>query len=291
MSGEDTQSSSLPSANTEPTIQPTGDVFSAIDDVEEILRTSDGVNTWNQDLESSMPSLFTGMETLPNYVIAEDTSWLSSSSADGTISPSFLDPFSSISSSSSSNTNTVSSSYNSPPADEFVDNYLLPVHELTLLKALMRIAGRIGCTQNLWSLETLSSFNTNTAPPHDTLPQVWRPTAAQIMIPHHPLIDFLPWPSVRDRLLAIMALPSESRPPSAAGDLWFLNFAYDLEDNAEGIRIYGGDPYDPESWEVGQKLFESWWFVFDRKVVERSNRWRELRGAPLLTAKSSTSES
>jgi hypothetical protein len=155
----------------------------------------------------------------------------------------------------------------------------------------MRIATRIGSTENLWSLGTISSFYLNTTSTYDSLPEVLRPTNAQIMIPHHPLIDFLPWPSVRDRLLAIAALPAEARPPSAAGDLWFLNFAYDLEDNSEGVRINGGDPYDPESWEVGQKLFEGWWFVFDRRVVDRSNKWRKLRGAPLLTAKSTTSES
>lgn len=46
--------------------------------------------------------------------------------------------------------------------------------------------------------------------------------------------------------------------------------------------MYGGDPYDAECWEVGQTLFEKWWFVFDREIVNQSNRWRSLRGAGKL---------
>ena len=80
-----------------------------------------------------------------------------------------------------------------------------------------------------------------------------------------------------------MTLPAEERPESTGGEMWFHNFVYDLEDNAEGVRIYGGDPYDAGSWEVGQTLFERWWFVFDWRVVEKSNEWRLLRGAPALT--------
>lgn len=271
-------------------MQPTEGVFSAIDDVEEIIRNSGDVGQWDLGQAGSMPFMFTSAESLPNFGITDDTSWSAFTSPNGTIAPALLDSLSTTSP-SSTNPYSMSSSTNSPPNDEFPDSYLLPVHELTLLKGFLRIAERLGCTGTLWQIETLSPFNLNTAPAFETLPEVWRPTSAQIMVPHHPLIDFLPWPSVRDRILAIMSMPSESRPPAAAGDLWLYNLAYDVEDNAEGIRIYGGDPYDPESWEVGQKLFENWWFVFDRKVVERSNKWRKLRGAPLLTAKSSTTES
>jgi hypothetical protein len=64
--------------------------------------------------------------------------------------------------------------------------------------------------------------------------------------------------------------------------LALLQFVYDLEDGAEGIRIWGGDPYDSTCWEVGQLLFERWWFIFDREIIEQSNRWRALRGASNL---------
>ena len=185
-------------------------------------------------------------------------------------------------SSSSSMSLTHSPPY-STPSDGMADSYLLPVHGLTLLRAMMRIATRIGCQGSVWSLEAKSPFNEGTATPVDQLPAPWRPTTAQVLTPHHPLLDFLPWPSARDKMLSLLDLPDEARPPSASGPLALLNFAYDIEDDAEGVRIYGEDPCDPDAWEVGQVLFQRWWFLFDRDIVKRSNRWRRLRGAPPLT--------
>lgn len=171
----------------------------------------------------------------------------------------------------------------SPPWSEesFPDSYLLPVNELTLLRAFLRIAGRLGC-ESVWELTANSPFNSGTGPAADELPRTWRPTTSQVLVPHHPVVDLLPWPSVRDRIIGLLAMPDHARPPSARGPLAVVNFAYDMEDGAEGMRIWGGNPYDDESWEVGQVCFERWWFIFDRHVVEQSNRWRRLRGAPPL---------
>lgn len=175
-------------------------------------------------------------------------------------------------------------------AGEFsADSYLLPVAELTLLRAFLRIATRLGCDKTVWDLAAQSPFcspggsaGTSVGVAPHLLPRTWQPTAAQLLVPHHPLLDFLPWPSARDRIIGVFSLPESARPPGAEGPLALVQFAYDLEDAAEGMRIWGGDPYDPESWEVGQLLFERWWFVFDRSIVEQSNRLRSLRGAATL---------
>ncbi|KAI1081598.1 hypothetical protein F5B20DRAFT_578929 [Whalleya microplaca] len=167
----------------------------------------------------------------------------------------------------------------------FPDSYLLPVNERTLMRAFLRIGARIGCTSSFWDIASNSPFNdgTHTALSAQQLPPTWQPTPSQRSMPHHPVIDFLPWPGVRDRLLMILCLPDAVRPPAAAGPLALTQFAYDMEDSAEGIRIWGGDPCESSSWEVGQVLFERWWFLFDRKIVEQSNHWRDLRGAAALT--------
>ena len=173
-----------------------------------------------------------------------------------------------------------SSSAGSPQS--FPDSYLLPVHELSLLRALFRISDRINC-ERFWDMTAESPFFTGMATPADQLPKCLRPTQSQLMLSHHPFIDFLPWPSVREKVLVIFSLEDHLRPPIAVGPLALVNFAYDVEDNAEGVRIWGGDVFDSGSWEIGQTLFERWWFLFNREIVENSNRWRSLRGAPLLT--------
>ncbi|KAI1170561.1 hypothetical protein F4777DRAFT_591869 [Nemania sp. FL0916] len=199
----------------------------------------------------------------------------------GTVDPStFLNSLSS----------SPSASHDSEITDmSFPDSYYLPVNELTLLKGFMRIAIRLRCnTTTIWDIGANSPFNdgTHTVQTTQELPQVWRPTLSQSNIPHHPVIDLLPWPNVRDRLIMLMALPEDARPPAAAGPLGIAQLTYDLEDAAEGIRIWGDNPCEPSSWEVGQVLLERWWFVFDRQVIEQSNHWRELRGAAALSAKS-----
>jgi len=51
-----------------------------------------------------------------------------------------------------------------------------------------------------------------------------------------------------------------------------------MEDPAEGMRLAGGDPFLPDMWEVGQLVFERWWWAFEDRVVEWSNRLRQRRG-------------
>ncbi|KAI0458778.1 hypothetical protein F5B21DRAFT_459405 [Xylaria acuta] len=196
-----------------------------------------------------------------------------------------LDPRTLLDSSSTS----PSASNNSETTDiSFPDSYYLPVHELALLRGLIRIAARLRVdTTKIWQLNANSPFSdgTHTALTTQKLPPMWRPTLSQSTIPHHPVIDLLPWPNVRNRIIMLLGLPDDARPPAAAGPLAIAQLAYDLEDGAEGIRIWGDDPCEPTSWEVGQVLFERWWFVFDRQVINQSNYWRKLRGAGVLTVK------
>lgn len=90
----------------------------------------------------------------------------------------------------------------------FPDSYLLPVNEFALMRAFLRIAARLGCKTNIFDLHARSPFaDPSTAVSH--LPQSWQPTAAQILIPHHPILDFIPWPSVRERIIYTLTLPEE----------------------------------------------------------------------------------
>jgi Domain of unknown function (DUF3425) len=166
----------------------------------------------------------------------------------------------------------------------FPDEAYLPVLELDLLRGATAIASRLNISNLIWSLSSTSPFSdpSMALAQYDHLPCNLRPTPAQLTQPHHPILDLLPWPTVREKLILILSQPLELRPPSAKSSTALLEFVYDVEDSAEGVRIWGDDPYSDQAWEVGDKVFKNWWWAFDRDVIRRSNEMRRLRGARLL---------
>lgn len=166
----------------------------------------------------------------------------------------------------------------------FPDEAHLEMLELTLLRGCMMVATRLNIQELIWSLTAVSPFTDPSLSftHYKHLPSNLQPTIVQLTVPHHPLLDLLPWPKVRDRLILILSQPPESRPPQAASPTALMDFVYDVEDSSEGIRLSGNDPYSANNWEVGEKVFNSWWWIFDRDVLKRSNELRESRGALLL---------
>ncbi|KAL2416503.1 hypothetical protein ABEF95_012824 [Exophiala dermatitidis] len=194
------------------------------------------------------------------------------------------------------------------PPHSFPDEAYLGMSELKLLKGCMSIARRLNIHDLIWSLTSESPFFST--PDFDMgmasgmaicdpdldlgfghLPPNLQPTFNQITSPHHPIIDLLPWPSVRDKMIMVLSQPPEARPSAAASPMALLEFVYDIEDTAEGIRIFGGDPFSSRNWEVGEKVFRSWWWLFDRDIIRRSNELRALRGASILGSLGSSSGS
>ncbi|KAJ4012869.1 hypothetical protein NW752_006140 [Fusarium irregulare] len=259
---------------------------STIGDADMLAGIDFGLTSWSplSLSEMALPSVLPDPNILPDFLCEDNTSNEASTGASNRLQTDF---------SGSGLTNFLdTSSFGTSPAtstESFPDSYSLPLLQLTLLKGVLRIADRLNCKQNLWDLDATSAFTTGIATPASLLPANWQPTPSQVSVAHHPLFDLLPWPSVRERVISILALPDELRPPRAQGMLATVNLAYDLEDTAEGVRIHGEDPYDPGSWELGQVTFERWWFLFDNTIINTSNRWRKTRGAPPLLLKGGSS--
>ncbi|KAL4966243.1 uncharacterized protein BDV14DRAFT_199039 [Aspergillus stella-maris] len=187
----------------------------------------------------------------------------------------------------------------------FPDDTLLEVPRVKLLNAAMQVALRLGVADMLWDLTAISPFykgnpagrdtclaltssslpstsqetGPNTEPQYTSLPRHLRPTKSQLLLPHHPMLDILPWPSTRDKLIQIFNFPPHLRPAAARDPMGLLGFAYDMEDEGgEGIRVANGDVFEPDGWEIGQLVFERWWWAFEGGVVERCDRARRGRG-------------
>jgi len=162
------------------------------------------------------------------------------------------------------------------------DEVHLPMLELNLIRGAMTVAGRVGVDSIIWSLDAMSPFYNSTALTYSHLPSNLRPTTIQIRNAHHPVFDILPWPSVRDKLILVFSQPHDMRPPKARSPTALLDLVYDMEDSAEGIRIWGDDPCADENWEIGEKLFSNWWWALNSQVINRSNAMRSSRGATML---------
>ncbi|KAJ5090730.1 hypothetical protein N7532_009414 [Penicillium argentinense] len=195
----------------------------------------------------------------------------------------------------------------------FPDDHTLEVPSLTLLNAAMRVAQQLNVSDIIWDMTAISPFyqglhhsdsDSSLSPPSldsglstsrpsptnsslqmdpNELPLHLQPTRTQRLIAHHPLLDLLPWPSTRDKMIQVFNLPVHMRPSNAQDPMGLVRFVYDMEDESgEGVLVTGQNPFEPGTWEIGQLLFEKWWWAFDTAVVESSNRSRKNRGKAKL---------
>ncbi|TGO27173.1 hypothetical protein BPAE_0046g00360 [Botrytis paeoniae] len=109
------------------------------------------------------------------------------------------------------------------------------------------------------------------------LPSSLRPTDLQTQIPHHPWIDCLPVPQMRQNLIRagntydVMDL---------CGDLVGL---FSAGTGRTGMIIWG-EPWDVAGWEVTEGFLERWGWTIKGcwDLFESTNRWREGRGQMAL---------
>jgi hypothetical protein len=149
----------------------------------------------------------------------------------------------------------------------------------------------------VWDLDYMHTLSPVPSP---NLPVNLHPTPAQISILHHPILDAIPWPSVREKLICVLSLPSMCRPPVAQEDdpvctaqsKAVQRLAHDLDDMQEGVKIHGnmvgwGDSNElvEEAWEMGECFFRNWWWCVDQKSIETTNRRRKERGLGVLRLK------
>lgn len=125
--------------------------------------------------------------------------------------------------------------------------------------------------------DALSIFNTNTPSLIDisTLPESLRPTPLQRLIPHHPWLDFFPFPEMRDRLI-VAAATGYLDEDELCRDL----MAFWDTRNSGATLVVWGVPWDPCNWEVTEAFLRKWrWVVLGLGGLRRSTDfWRGRRG-------------
>jgi hypothetical protein len=97
-----------------------------------------------------------------------------------------------------------------------------------------------------------------------------RPTPIQTSIPHHPCWDVLPWAEFRSKGI----LASSMNPPQIDEDDLCLDLMHD------GVRCWGGAPWDSRSWEAAPWFLTKWEDLIggrDGALWRNTLWWRSMR--------------
>ncbi|CAN9424761.1 unnamed protein product [Alternaria alternata] len=168
----------------------------------------------------------------------------------------------------------------------FPSDHIIDIPGLKTMEISLRIAQMLGLGDELLDLTIKRVLDVSKlSVPLEDLPENLRPTEAQLLLPHNPMIDVLPWPSVRTKLICLFSQPDQLRPPIARGSMAIMRLLYSIDDESEGLRVVSDaneQGIDVKGWEVGQAVFKDWWWILDPEIVSNSNRLRNMRGAPRL---------
>jgi Domain of unknown function (DUF3425) len=111
----------------------------------------------------------------------------------------------------------------------------------------------------------------------DRIPENMLPNQAQLSIEHHPYIDCVfPWSSMRSKILLLMETVFTEE--QLCQETLTAHERY----GEPAFTVWGDDPMDENSWEISQSFASNWWFLLDRKIINRTNWWRRQQEKPEL---------
>lgn len=155
---------------------------------------------------------------------------------------------------------------------------LLTLIKFNIFRALMTNDQTLGFDKQWLQCVAISPFyhSDQTKSSAQNGPINLRPTSLQLTVEHHPWIDLIPDPTMRNNILRF-------------GD----NFddeplCHDIVDNRHGKQseslIVWGDPSSVESWEIGEDFYKKWSSVLQgcHDLFRATNNWRAKRGEPKL---------
>ena len=191
------------------------------------------------------------------------------------------------------------------PADPYANN--LRIETVCTVAALHTIGMQLGVDEDiLCADESLSPFFRFTAGSVDfmvqsnmikTVQQTFkslkpdlRPSREQIMVKHHPCIDILPFPTLRNNFITHQDEFDE--------DEFFMDVFTGLvcwggagigkrDQNINTGYVSTGTPWDVRSWEAKEWFLKKYWILLggeDGELVRQSEWWRSMRGEDMICA-------
>ncbi|KAI8723029.1 hypothetical protein NCS52_00157700 [Fusarium sp. LHS14.1] len=153
---------------------------------------------------------------------------------------------------------------------------ILPIlSQFNFIRALLANMDTLGISSTEMGYNNLSPFNLRNYNRHITstrLPDGLRLTDLQCTTLHHPWIDLLPFPEMRDNLFrrGLERFNEEELCQAVRGR---------IPDSDPGMLIWG-ESWDPNSWEVKESFARSWGWTITGcwSLLRSTNEWRARRG-------------
>lgn len=152
---------------------------------------------------------------------------------------------------------------------------LLSLIQFNMTRALVANAKTLGFTTRLMSQQARSPFASTGVESTfiDSLPSSLQPTIFQLTIPHHPWIDLLPVPELRDNLLH-----RDPKSYDAAQLCRDMRGFQQVTDGRGGVTVWG-PPWDPHCWEISPAFAQKYPWVVQgcQGLLVSTNHWRAIR--------------
>ncbi|ETS75786.1 hypothetical protein PFICI_12730 [Pestalotiopsis fici W106-1] len=132
----------------------------------------------------------------------------------------------------------------------------------------------------LESDDGVSLFNVHqpySSGPSPIYPNDLAPTSLQMTVPHHPWVDLLPIPALRDNILRCVETGDYDE------DFLCNGICCDMlttDWTGTGQLIIWGEPWNANNWEFSEEFFRNWAFLLNgcMETLETTNYWRQKRG-------------
>ncbi|KAH8785580.1 hypothetical protein F5883DRAFT_535516 [Diaporthe sp. PMI_573] len=145
----------------------------------------------------------------------------------------------------------------------------------------------LGFDDRWLTYDAISPFSSFGPQPVSTLdvPANMRPTALQLAVEHHPWIDLMPCPRMRDNFLQFVHVHGEDAVDEDDLCRDYVDAAGSERGTESGAAVIAwSDPWSPNGWEVTAGFVKKWGWLLHGCVELQAgtNAWRTRRGLPRL---------
>ncbi|RAK81897.1 DUF3425 domain-containing protein [Aspergillus fijiensis CBS 313.89] len=166
------------------------------------------------------------------------------------------------------------------PSGDPRSDMLLHLIQFNFTRGQLQTMRILGLTSEHMDDDAISFFNLPGPWPHEmvqSLPASLQPTLVQRTVVHHPWLDLLPLPAMRDNLILAGESYDETKLCLDMKGLGSVHGEY------SGIIIWS-DPWDPSGWEITEPFSRSWEWVLRGcwEIFHSTNAWRARRNEEAL---------